>query len=215
MATVAALTLRRGSGSTTPSRALPRNSETRASSRIRKARWTTRSQLGVRSRSAICSHIVLGLTYCEFHQGPIGTAYASTLGGQIDNVLSSDEWIARLATLPLIDQPGVAFRYGASTDLLGVLLARIEGTTLGAVLRQRLLDPMGLHDTDFVVPHDKHHRRDALTGFDGSFRPATLVVATGSHALAERHDDVRVRQPTKPHRSSAARRKSRLEMKVW
>src|SRR5262245_66478129 len=37
-----------------------------------------------------------GLTVGEFHQGPIGRAYAATLGGQIDNMLSSDEWIARL-----------------------------------------------------------------------------------------------------------------------
>ena len=51
-----------------------------------------------------------GLTYAEFHRGPIGAAYAATLGGQIDNALSPDEWIARLAALPLIDQPGAAAR---------------------------------------------------------------------------------------------------------
>jgi hypothetical protein len=39
----------------------------------------------------------------------------------------------------LIDQPG-AVHYGVSTDLLGFLLARIDGTTLGAVLRQRVLE---------------------------------------------------------------------------
>jgi CubicO group peptidase (beta-lactamase class C family) len=129
-----------------------------------------------------------GLTYGEFHRGPIGAAYAATLGGQIDNVLSPDEWIARLATLPLIDQPGAAFHYGASTDLLGFLLARIEGTTLGAVMRQRVFDPLGMRDTDFVVPHDKRHRRAALTGFDDAGRLITLDLAPGGHALAERPD---------------------------
>jgi CubicO group peptidase (beta-lactamase class C family) len=127
-----------------------------------------------------------GLTYGEFHQSPIGAAYAATLGGEIDNVLSSDEWIARLAVLPLIDQPGAAFHYGVSTDLLGFLLARIEGTTLGAVMRQRVLDPLGMRDSDFVVPHDKRGRRAALTGFDDAGRLTTLVVAPGGHALAER-----------------------------
>src|SRR3954471_8169945 len=63
-----------------------------------------------------------GLTYGEFHRGPIRTACAETLGGQIDNALPPDEWIARLATLPLVDQPGAAFRYGVSTDVLGFLL---------------------------------------------------------------------------------------------
>lgn len=131
-----------------------------------------------------------GLTYGEFHRGPIGAAFAATLGGQIDNVLSPDEWIARLATLPLIDQPGAAFHYGVSTDLLGFLLARMEGTTLGAVMRQRVFDPLGMRDTDFVVPHDKRHRRAALTGFDAAGRLKSLDVAPGGHALAERPDSM-------------------------
>ena len=41
-----------------------------------------------------------GLTYGDFHRGPIGRAYAETLGPQIDNPLTPDEWIAGLATLP-------------------------------------------------------------------------------------------------------------------
>jgi CubicO group peptidase (beta-lactamase class C family) len=131
-----------------------------------------------------------GLTYGEFHQGPIGAAYALTLGKEIDNVLSPDEWIARLATLPLVDQPGAAFHYGVSTDLLGFLLARMEGTSLGTVLRQRVLDPLGMRDTHFDVPHDKRHRRAALTGFDEVGRLTTLAAAPGGHALADRPDSM-------------------------
>jgi len=131
-----------------------------------------------------------GLTYGGFHRGLIGAAYTSTLGATIDNVLTPDEWIARLATLPLIDQPGAAFHYSTSTDLLGFLLARIEGTTLGAVLRHRVLDPLGMHDTCFVVPHDKRDRQAALTGFDAAGQLTTLAVAPGGHALAERPDSM-------------------------
>jgi CubicO group peptidase (beta-lactamase class C family) len=47
-----------------------------------------------------------GLTYADVHRGPIGRAYADTLGPTIDNPLTPDEWIARLAALPLIDHPG-------------------------------------------------------------------------------------------------------------
>lgn len=129
-----------------------------------------------------------GLTYGEFHHGPMREACAVTLGGQIDNSLSPDEWIARLATLPLVDQPGAGFHYGVSSDLLGFLLARLEGTTLGGVVRQRVFDPLGLHDTSFAVPHDKRDRRAALTGFDDAGRLTTLAVAPGGHALAERPD---------------------------
>lgn len=127
-----------------------------------------------------------GLTYGEFHRGPIAEAYASTLGPTIENALPPDEWIARLATLPLVDQPGAAFHYGVSTDLLGFLIARIEGASLGEVLRRRVFEPLGMHDTGFAVPAEKRVRRAALTGFDANGRLATLDAVPGGHALAER-----------------------------
>jgi CubicO group peptidase (beta-lactamase class C family) len=131
-----------------------------------------------------------GLTYAEFHRGPIRAAYASTLGPQIDNELSPDEWIARLATLPLIDQPGAAFHYGASSDLLGFLIARLDGTTFGDVVRRRVLEPLGMLDTGFAVPAAKRARRAALTGFDDAGRLTTLAIAPGGHALAERPESM-------------------------
>jgi CubicO group peptidase (beta-lactamase class C family) len=131
-----------------------------------------------------------GFTYAEFHRGPIGAACTATLGPQIDNALSPDEWMAKLATLPLIDQPGAGFHYGASTDVLGFLIARIEGKSLGAVLRERVFDPLGMRDTGFVVPRAKRDRRAALTGFDAAGRVKTLDVAPGGHALAERPDSM-------------------------
>jgi len=131
-----------------------------------------------------------GLTYGEFHRGPIRAAYRETLGAQIDNALSPDEWITRLATLPLIDQPGAGFHYGISDDVLGFLIARIEGTTLGAVMRQRVFDPLRMRDTGFVVPPDKCHRRAAPTGFDAAGRLTTLAALPGGNALPERPDSM-------------------------
>ena len=131
-----------------------------------------------------------GVTYAEFHRGPIREAYAAALGSEIDNVLSPDEWVARLATLPIVDQPGAGFHYGMSTDLLGFAIARMEGTTLGNVLRRRVLDPLGMRDTGFVVPRDRRDRRAALTGFDDAGRLRTLAVAPGGHALAERPESM-------------------------
>ena len=129
-----------------------------------------------------------GLTYGDFHSGPIGRAHAETLGGQIDNPLTPDAWIERLATLPLIDQPGTGFHYGVSTDLLGFLIARLDGSSLGEVLNRRVFTPLGMHDTGFVVPHANHGRRASLCGFDGEGRLTTLSAAPGRHALAERPD---------------------------
>jgi CubicO group peptidase (beta-lactamase class C family) len=105
-----------------------------------------------------------GLTYGDVHRGPIARAYAEALGGQIDNALPPDEWIARLATLPLVDQPGRGFHYGVSTDLLGFLIARLDGAPLSEVLERRIFKPLGMRDTGFVVPRQKRARRADCAG---------------------------------------------------
>jgi CubicO group peptidase (beta-lactamase class C family) len=131
-----------------------------------------------------------GLTYSEFHRGPIRRACAETLGATIDNPLTPDEWINRLATLPLIDQPGEGFHYGHSTDLLGFLIARLEGASLGQVLARRVFAPLGMKDSGFVVSCGQRDRRAALCGFDDNGRLTTLTAAPGRQALAERPDDM-------------------------
>lgn len=131
-----------------------------------------------------------GLTYGEFHRGPISRACAEVLGATIDNALGPDEWIARLGTLPLIDQPGAGFHYGLSTDLLGVLIARLEGVSLGKVLERRIFTPLGMRDTGFVVPREKRVRRAGLCGFDAEGRLIPLTTTPGGHALGERPDDM-------------------------
>ena len=131
-----------------------------------------------------------GLTYGEFHRGPIRGAYADTLGTEIDNPLTPDEWIRRLATLPLIDQPGTGFHYGISTDLLGFLIARVDGASLGEVLARRVFAPLGMRDTGFVVPREKRDRRAALCGFDEEGRLTRLTATPGRHALEERPPDM-------------------------
>jgi CubicO group peptidase (beta-lactamase class C family) len=131
-----------------------------------------------------------GLTVGQFHRGPIRDACDETLGPQIDNPLTPDEWIARLATLPLIDQPGAGFHYSLSTDLLGFLIARLEGEPLGRVLARRIFAPLGMCDTGFAVPRDTRDRRAALCGFDDEGRLTTLAAAPGRQALDERPDDM-------------------------
>jgi CubicO group peptidase (beta-lactamase class C family) len=131
-----------------------------------------------------------GLTYGDFHRGPIRRACTETLGTQIDNPLTPDEWIARVATLPLIDQPGARFHYSISTDLLGFLIARLDGESLGGVLERRIFAPLGMRDTGFAVSRDKRDRRAALCGFDDEGRLTTLTALPGGHALDERPEDM-------------------------
>jgi CubicO group peptidase (beta-lactamase class C family) len=69
-----------------------------------------------------------------------------------------DEWLARLGKLPLMAQPGERWMYNTSADVLGVLIARASGRSFPKFLRERLFQPLGMHDTDFFVPEAKLDR---------------------------------------------------------
>jgi CubicO group peptidase (beta-lactamase class C family) len=129
-----------------------------------------------------------GLTYGAAHPGPIAKAFADALGGDIDSHVKPDEWIRRLSELPLIDQPGATLHYGHSTDLLGLLIARIEGASLTDVLRRRIFDPLGMSDTGFVVPAEKRARRVRPFGFDDAGRLILRLTFPGT--VLERPDDM-------------------------
>jgi CubicO group peptidase (beta-lactamase class C family) len=72
--------------------------------------------------------------------------------------LGPDEWIARFATLPLMEHPGQVWRYNTGAIVLGVLTERAAGRPLEEFLRARLFDPLGMRDTSFSVPADKQPR---------------------------------------------------------
>ena len=131
-----------------------------------------------------------GLTYGALHAGPIARAYAEALGGDIDSEVAPDDWIAGLAALPLIGQPGAALHYGHSTDLLGLLIARIEDAPLGDVLERRIFGPLGMKDTGFTVPRTKAVRRAGLYGFDQAGRLTARATCPGGSTLAERPEDM-------------------------
>jgi len=64
-----------------------------------------------------------------------------------------DEWMRRLATLPLLYQPGERWLYNTGSDVLGVLVARAAGQPLDVFLRERVLEPLGMVDTGFSTSH--------------------------------------------------------------
>jgi CubicO group peptidase (beta-lactamase class C family) len=73
-----------------------------------------------------------------------------------------DDWLRRLGSLPLLAQPGERWMYHTSGDLLGALIARITGQSLGTFLRERIFDPLGMKDTGFHVPPEKIDRMPAF-----------------------------------------------------
>ena len=99
----------------------------------------------------------------EFGDTPLRKAMAhnGTEAGPDPVTLGAGEWLARLAELPLAFQPGEGWRYHHSFAVLGILIARIAGQTLGEHLAEDLFDPLGMADTALWVPNEKLDRLPA------------------------------------------------------
>lgn len=69
--------------------------------------------------------------------------------------LSADEYMKRMGSLPLAYQPGERWLYHTGSEVLGVLIARASGQSLGAFMHDHLFGPLGMRDTGFQVAPDK------------------------------------------------------------
>jgi CubicO group peptidase (beta-lactamase class C family) len=93
-----------------------------------------------------------------------------------------DEWIGRVASLPLMFQPGERWMYDLGLDVLGVLIARAAGQPLETFLRERIFEPLGMKDTGFSVPAEKIGR--LATSYEVDSQTGALAVydeAAGGH----------------------------------
>ena len=97
-----------------------------------------------------------GLTYEILGDEPIQRQYAQAR--LASRTRSNREFAQALAAMPLMFEPGTVWEYSRATDLLGALVEVVSGQTLGAFLQDHILGPLGMVDTSFVVPPDKHHR---------------------------------------------------------
>jgi CubicO group peptidase (beta-lactamase class C family) len=66
-----------------------------------------------------------------------------------DDFVDPDAWIAGFGRLPLLAQPGERWLYNTGSHVVSVLCARAVGTSYAEVLRTRVLEPLGMHDTGF------------------------------------------------------------------
>jgi CubicO group peptidase (beta-lactamase class C family) len=87
-----------------------------------------------------------------------------------------DVWMAELARVPLLYQPGQAWLYDTSSTLQGVLIARASGQSLPDFLAARVFEPLGMADTGFVVPEAK---RDRFTSYYRTGPAGELELADG------------------------------------
>lgn len=66
--------------------------------------------------------------------------------------------VERIATMPLAHDPGEAFTYSMNVDVLGRLCEILSGQDIYTFLKERVLDPLDMHDTYFYVPQEKQDR---------------------------------------------------------
>ncbi|MGY0563258.1 MAG: serine hydrolase domain-containing protein [Paraglaciecola chathamensis] len=96
-----------------------------------------------------------GFSY-GFTQSPVDKLYqqSALFSGQIKRQYLLKE----VAKLPLNHQPGSKWNYSIGTDIIGILVERLSGQTLGAYFEQHIFEPLEMDDTGFYVPKDKQDR---------------------------------------------------------
>ncbi len=97
------------------------------------------------------------------HTGGLSYALAREFG-RTQHTLA--EFIPAFCEVPLDGQPGQTWRYSSSNDVLGRVIEVVSGQPLDVFLQERIFTPLGMVDTGFFVPEDKHHRFATLYTHD-------------------------------------------------
>ncbi|MEJ7873302.1 MAG: serine hydrolase domain-containing protein, partial [Rubrobacteraceae bacterium] len=116
---------------------------------------------------------------------------------------SPDELMEHFGRLPLLHQPGEKWLYNSGSDILGVLISRVAGTSLEEFLRERIFAPLGMDDTSFSVPASKLDRLassywtnfetgefEVFDGVDDSRWARPPVFESGAGGLVSTVDDL-------------------------
>ena len=84
---------------------------------------------------------------------------------------SSDEWMAGISQLPLIQSPDEGYYYGLNTTVLGFALERAAGKSLQALLEERIFSPYNIEGVSFLLP-ESASLPPRVSGIDGELRLA-------------------------------------------
>ncbi|CAN5333457.1 serine hydrolase domain-containing protein [soil metagenome] len=95
-----------------------------------------------------------GLTYSFQERSNIDAAYRKAGFERFDGG-SLEEFVAAVAKLPLEFDPGTAWNYSVSTDILGAIVQRVSGQSLDDYFDDHILGPLGMVDTHFQIPTEK------------------------------------------------------------
>ena len=131
-----------------------------------------------------------GLTYAEFTRFPaMKAAYqeAGLFSTEVPSkwlTLTPPQQIEAFSKAPLLWQPGSTWEYSLSTDLLGRVLEAVSNKPLSVLLDERLIQPLGMKDTSFVVPAAKVARLAEPLKIDPSTGGPMMVMLDVTRATA-------------------------------
>lgn len=97
-----------------------------------------------------------GMTYGIFGDSLVQRAYRAA--GTMDDQQTNAQMIDKLAQLPLAFQPGAAFEYGMSNDVIGRIVEVQSGLDLNRFIVERIARPLGMRDTTFVLDSEQTAR---------------------------------------------------------
>jgi len=128
-----------------------------------------------------------GLSYGLFDPGtPLFKAYGERRVLAADTTL--EQMVDALGPLPLAYEPGEAWAYSVATDVLARLVEVCSGQRFDAFIEQRILRPLRMDDTGFVVPASQRERLAALyigaepmAPLKPGLRRAEQLLAANSH----------------------------------
>ena len=110
-----------------------------------------------------------GLTYSFWAEEPHAQAIAEAgvPEGLSESDLTLEQAVERLAGVPLLSEPGEAWRYSLATDVLGRVIEVADARPLDVAVRDRILEPCGMTSTFFEIPEEHVDRLAALYKLDG------------------------------------------------
>jgi CubicO group peptidase (beta-lactamase class C family) len=111
-----------------------------------------------------------GIIYGSFNPGKLMAVYEEfdMNVGFSHETWSTEEWINRLAKVPLAHQPGDRFSYGLNMDVLGRIIEIVSKQPLNQFFQENIFDKVSMPDTYFYLPKDKFDRLvPVYTSFNG------------------------------------------------
>ncbi len=119
-----------------------------------------------------------GIPYGWDQNAYVDSLYRELSAGAWDGTIG--EKVKILATIPLKNQPGTKWEYGLSIDVAGYLVEVLSGKPLDEYMKIVIFDPLGMDDTGFYAPEEKHNRLSGLY----SRQSGNLEPARGDMSLA-------------------------------